>query len=136
MAWVAGVLDFRVTRGALWTETLRYRHSDRSPVAYEPDCVAHMQIRTMQTRDGTSADGLVLELASPAMGIVGAIPILLDPLTGGIQWTVDEDDTMLLNPENVRTVRYAYSLRLNGTMFGGWRPLVRGTVEMLPEVIR
>lgn len=137
MAWTAGKLDFRVTRGSAWLETLRYLHSDRTPIVFAEDDVVEMQVRTMATRDGTATEGLVLRATSDAANLQpGDVLITLDRDAGEIAWRASEGQTIDMNPENVRTVRYAYSLHVVGEQFGGRRPLLTGTIEMLPDVIR
>jgi hypothetical protein len=123
-------------RGSTVEEEFTYVDSDCVPVdltGYE----ARMQIRTMEGEYGTSTDEtLVLELTT-----TGQTPMLFwdTPAEGRLRLLVSAAVVKLLNPDNLKRTRLAYSIEVyipEGTEPEYVIPLVRGRISVQGEVTR
>lgn len=123
-----------VQRGATWEDEFTYTDDDGLPIdltGYE----ARMQVRTLATRYGTSATGLMLELST-----TGADPLLVwdTAAAGRLRIVARPDQHEALNAGNARKAKYAYAIELykpDGT--GEYvLPLVEGVLTVRGEVAR
>lgn len=124
----------QVVRGATWEDTFDYADDAGVPIDLT-GYSARMQVRTMAGQYGTSTDDtLVLELTT-ANGMLS----IDDPTDGRVTLKVPAEDTLALNPGNVRKARLAYSLELfmpAGASPEYVIPLVRGTISVQGETTR
>lgn len=123
-----------VQRGATWEDEFTYTDDVGAPIdltGYE----ARMQVRTLQTRYGTSSDGLMLELST-----TGIEPLLLwdTAVNGRLRVVARPDQHAVLNAANAKKAKYAYAIELYKPDGGGEYvlPLVAGTVTVFGEVVR
>ncbi|WP_454262134.1 hypothetical protein [Pseudoxanthomonas mexicana] len=123
-----------VVRGATWEDEFTY--VDPAGVAIDlTGYEARMQVRTKEGQFGTStADTLVLELTT-----TNGLLTIPEPENGQVLLRVEADDTLPLNPDNLKKRRLVYSLNLydpDGMAPDYVIPLVQGGVTVLGSVIR
>lgn len=126
--------SLQVVRGATWEDDFQYQDDSGVPfdlTGYE----ARMQVRTEAGRYGLStAETLVLELSTTDMGLT--IP---EPLEGRVVLLVEAANTVMLNPDNLKKTKLAYSLELYRPGGQGLEyviPLVEGSISVKGEVTR
>ena len=126
--------SLQVVRGATWEDDFQYQDDSGVPfdlTGYE----ARMQVRTEAGRYGLStAETLVLELSTTDMGLT--IP---EPLEGRVVLLVEATNTVMLNPDNLKKTKLAYSLELYRPGGQGLEyviPLVEGSISVKGEVTR
>lgn len=132
--------SFQVVRGATWEDALDYEDENGAPVdltGYE----ARMQVRTLEGQYGVStAETLLMELLSNG----DAPRLFIETPEGGtvpsrIRIAVAAADVALLNPDNARKTKAAYSIELftpAGANPEYVIPLVQGKVSCKGEVTR
>lgn len=123
-----------VVRGATWEDEFTYI----DPAGEAIDLTgyqARMQVRTKEGQYGTSTtDTLVLELSTTTAGL--SIP---DPETGQVLVRVEAEDTVPLNPTNLKKRKLVYSLDLyrpEGADPEYVIPLVKGSITVQGATIR
>lgn len=126
--------SLQVVRGATWEDDFEYRDDAGVPfdlTGYQ----ARMQVRTLAGRYGlTDAETLVLALSTTGTGL--SIPA---PETGRVVLLVPAAETVVLNPDNLKKTKLAYSLELyrpGGTDLEYVIPLVEGSITVRGEVTR
>lgn len=122
------------TRGSTVEEEFTYTDDDGLPIdltGYE----ARMQVRTLATRYGTSATGLMLELST-----TGADPLLVwdTAAAGRLRIVARPDQHAALNAGNAKKAKYAYAIELHKPDGTGEYvlPLVEGVLTVRGEVAR
>ena len=130
--------SMKVVRGSTWEDEITYTDEDGAPIdltGYE----ARMQVRTLAGQWGTSTDSMLLELTTEN-GL-----LVIDTPDGGtvpnrVRIVVPPAGHADLNPDNARSVRYAYSLELFVPAVGETPeyvvPLVAGGLAVRGEVTR
>lgn len=121
-------------RGATWEDDFQYQDDEGMPFdlsGYE----ARMQVRTLEGRYGTTADEtLVMELT-----VANGRLTIPDPLDGRVVLLVSAADTEMLNPDNAKKVKLAYSVELFKPVGADPEyviPLVEGSITVRGEVTR
>ena len=129
-----------VQRGGTWEQAFFYTENDEvTPIdlaGYE----ARMQIRTPVGRYGLSTvDTLVLELSSaPGNGLIELFVPTGTLVRNGIRIRVDAAATAVLNPDNLKKVKYVYGLELFRSLPAPEYviPLFEGSLTCRGEVVR
>ncbi len=126
--------SLQVVRGATWEDDFQYQDDSGVPfdlTGYE----ARMQVRTLDGRYGlTDAETLVLELSTTGGGL--SVP---EPTEGRVVLLVEAANTVVLNPDNLKKNKLAYSLELyrpGGVGLEYVIPLVEGSISVRGEVTR
>lgn len=123
------------TRGATAEEEFVYTDADGNPIDLT-DYEARMQVRTLDGQYGTStSDSLMLELnttgTDPMLGWDTAVE-------GRLTLKARPDQHAVLNPDNEKKAKYAYSIEVYKPDGSGEYviPLVTGTIIVVGEVTR
>ena len=125
-----------VQRGATWEDEFTYLDENGLPIdltGYE----ARMQVRTLATRYGTGATGVMLEAST-----TGANPLLVwdTAATGRLRIVARPDQHEALNAGNAKKAKYAYAIELYKPDPSGTGeyvlPFVEGNLTVRGEVAR
>jgi hypothetical protein len=129
--------SLKVVRGSTWEDVFTYLDPDRLPVdltGYE----ARMHVRTIEGQYGLSGpETLVMELSTTN----GRLEIDV-PETGVVSLRVDAEDTVALNPENMKKASLCYSIELylpeeaDPLVLEYVIPLAQGKVTIFGETTR
>lgn len=127
--------SMQVVRGATWEDEFTYTLQDKVTPVDLTGYRARMQVRSVDGQYGlTNAETLVLDLTTEN-GLL-QIP---EPTNGQVLIIVAAEDTMALNPQNLRKVKLFYSLELyvpEGMSPEYVIPLVQGSITVRGEVTR
>lgn len=137
MARTPASYDLTGVRGSTFEEDFAYQDEAGAPVDLT-GYSAELQVRTLDGQYGTTdADTLVMEATT---GADARLAFVGSPTLGTLRLTISADDMLTFNPENAKSAKYAYSLRVFKPAGAGQPkqviPIVRGKLTVQGETIR